>query len=412
LVPPVTISFFVLMKVVRIIARLNVGGPARHVVWLTDRLRKRGLETILIAGSVPAGEDDMGYFAAEHGVQPVYINELSRELSPQDIISLWKIYRLLTRSKPDIVHTHTAKAGTLGRIAAFLYKWGTLGTLIGRPRKIAVVHTFHGHVFHSYYSPTKTAVFRSIERGLARFATDRIVVISDQQFREINGEVGIGRDTQFSIIPLGLDLSALTGIGPADALRRELDIAPDAMLVLFVGRLTEIKDVPLLLDVFARCGDGLHLVIAGDGHLRGALETEAAGVPTVHFLGGIKDIAELYASADIVALSSRNEGTPLSLIEAMAAGKPVISTVVGGVIDLLGARLEDHGPFAVYERGLGVTTREPDDFLKGLIYLVKNERLRKSLGDAGRQFVRSNYSIDRLEDDILSLYRELAPADK
>ena len=109
----------------------------------------------------------MSYFAAEHGVDPVYIEELSRELSPKDLVSLWKIYREISRARPDIVHTHTAKAGTLGRLAAFLYKWGTPGALIGRPRNVMVVHTFHGHVFHSYYSPRKTALFASIERGLA-----------------------------------------------------------------------------------------------------------------------------------------------------------------------------------------------------------------------------------------------------
>ena len=131
----------------------------------------------------------------------------------------------------------------------------------------------------------------------------------------------------------------------------------------------------------------------------------------IHFLGGRQDIAELYAGADIVALSSLNEGTPLSLIEAMAAGRPVISTVVGGVIDLLGQKVEEHEGFGVYERGIGITGRDPADFLKGLIYLAKNERLRESLGAAGREFVRSNYSIERLEKDIVSLYRELVPAD-
>ncbi len=399
------------MKIVRIIARLNVGGPARHVVWLSDRLRGHGFETALIAGSVPDGEDDMGYFAAEHGVEPFYIEEMSRELSPKDIISLWKIYREICRQRPDIIHTHTAKAGTLGRIAAFAYKWGAPGTLIGRPRKVAVVHTFHGHVFHSYYSPKKTAIFKRIERSLARVATDRIIVISDQQLREINGDVGIGRPHQFRVIPLGLDLCKLIDAGRNDELRDELHLPAASTLVLFVGRLTEIKDVPLLLDAFSRADENLHLAIAGDGNLRDVLEKQAANLKNVHFLGGVKDMPKLYAGADIVALSSLNEGTPLSLIEAMAAGKAVISTIVGGVIDLLGQRVEEHAGFAVHERGIGISSREPDAFLKGLIYIAKNERLRASLGEAGREFVRANYSIDRLEKDIVSLYREMVPAD-
>ena len=398
------------MKIVRIIARLNVGGPARHVVWLSDRLRSRGFETVLIAGSVPPGEDDMSYFAAEHGVEPIYIEEMSRELSASDVTSLWKIYREIRRQRPDVVHTHTAKAGTLGRIAAFFYKWGTPGTLVGRPRKVAVVHTFHGHVFHSYYSPGKTALFKAIERSLARLATDRIVVISDQQFREINGDVRIGREEQFRVVALGLALDQLIDASPHDRLRDEIGIPKAALLVLFVGRLTEIKDVPLLIETFRLAGDDLHLAIAGEGHLRSMLDSNAAGMKNVHFLGGRKDIAELYAGCDIVALSSLNEGTPLSLIEAMAAGRPVISTIVGGVIDLIGKKVEDHEGFAVHERGIGIAGRVPADFLKGLIYLAKNEKLRKSLSEAGREFVRSNYSIDRLEKDIVSLYRELVPA--
>ena len=399
------------MKIVRIIARLNVGGPARHVVWLSDRLQRHGFETTLIAGRVPRGEDDMSYFAAEHGVEPLYIEEMSRELSAKDVVSLWRVYREIRRQRPDIVHTHTAKAGTLGRVAAFLYKWATPGTLVGRPRRVAVIHTFHGHVFHSYYSPKKTAVFRTIERSLARLATDRIIVISDQQLNEINLEVAIGRPHQFRVVPLGLDLTNLIDAHPHTELREQLNIPATATLVLFVGRLTEIKNIPLLLDVFSRAGETLHLAIAGERDLRKSLEAKAAGHGNVHFLGGRKHVAELYAGADIVTLSSLNEGTPLSLIEAMAAGRPVVSTVVGGVIDLLGRAVEDHQGFAVHERGVGVTSRDPDEFLKGLIYLAKNERLRESLGEAGREFVRLNYSIDRLEKDIVSLYRELVPAD-
>ena len=166
------------MKIVRIIARLNVGGPARHVVFLTEALQDEEFQSKLIAGSVPDGEEDMSFFAAEHGVEPHYIPEMSRELSPKDIVSVIKIFNQIRRERPDIIHTHTAKAGTLGRVAAFLYRWLTWRTLLGRPRKINVVHTFHGHVFHSYYGRAKTALFLGIEKLLARFATQRIVVIS------------------------------------------------------------------------------------------------------------------------------------------------------------------------------------------------------------------------------------------
>ena len=189
------------MKILRIIARLNVGGPARHVVWLTERLNDEEFESVLIAGTVPKGEESMTYVADQHGVHPVFIEEMSRELSPKDLISLFKVLREVRRLRPDIIHTHTAKAGTVGRSAAFLYKVLTLGR-----RRVRVVHTFHGHVFHSYYGKLKTRIFITIERLLAKFATDKIIVISPQQFHEIHEQVGIGRREQFEVVPLGIDL--------------------------------------------------------------------------------------------------------------------------------------------------------------------------------------------------------------
>src|SRR5947199_4439029 len=161
------------MKVVRIIARLNVGGPARHVVWLNAGLQREGIESLLIAGIVPPGEDDMGYFAEENGIEPLIIPQMSREISPKDALTIWKLYRLMVRERPDLVHTHTAKAGTVGRVAGLMYRWLTPATLIGRPRTCRFVHTYHGHVFHSYYGPVKTRLFLTIERLLAKLATDR-----------------------------------------------------------------------------------------------------------------------------------------------------------------------------------------------------------------------------------------------
>ena len=151
------------MKIVRVIARLNVGGPARHVVWLS-KLPTPNWETLLVAGTVPPGEDDMGYFATELGVTPVFVPEMSREVSANDALTVWKLYQLFRRERPDIVHTHTAKAGTVGRVAGFLYRWLTPKALIGRPRACRFVHTYHGHIFHSYYGPLKTRVFLLIEK--------------------------------------------------------------------------------------------------------------------------------------------------------------------------------------------------------------------------------------------------------
>src|SRR3982750_3811953 len=184
------------MKVIRIIARLNVGGPAKHVVWLTAGLQHFGFETLLVAGVVPPGEDDMSYFASAMGVEPLYLREMSREISWKDFVTVWKLYRLFVRERPDLVHTHTAKAGTVGRLAGLLYRWARPALLVGRPRRCRFVHTYHGHIFHSYYGRLKTKLFVTIERLLARLGTDRIIVISEQQRREIHEEFRVGKQQQ------------------------------------------------------------------------------------------------------------------------------------------------------------------------------------------------------------------------
>jgi glycosyltransferase involved in cell wall biosynthesis len=403
------------MKILRIIARLNVGGPARHVVWLTEALNDAEFESTLIAGTVPGGEEDMSYFAAEHNVTPVYIEEMSRELSLKDIVSLFKIYRAIKAETPHIIHTHTAKAGTVGRTAAFLYRWLTWKTLVGKPRNIRLVHTFHGHVFHSYYGKAKTRLFIAIEKILARIATDKIITITQQQFLEIHEQVGVGRREQFETIPLGIDLSAFANADKRNAFRDEIGVADDEILIGFVGRLTEIKNIPMLLKAaqlyFAKPdAPKTRFVIVGDGHLLKELESSAADLTLdrVIFAGNRDDANIIYAGLDIVALTSLNEGTPLSLIEAMAAGRVVISTAVGGVVDLLGAIQDKIDGFSVCERGIAVPSSAAEQFTNGLIYLAKNEKLRVSLGESGRAFVTTNYAKERLVEDIKVLYRHLA----
>ena len=406
------------MKIVRIIARLNVGGPARHVVWLTKALQNDEFQTVLLTGTVPEGEEDMSYFAAKNGVAPVYIPEMSRELSPKDVISLWKIYLQIRREKPDIVHTHTAKAGTIGRAAGFLYRWLTWTTFIGKPRPVKLVHTYHGHVFHSYYGRAKTKIFLFIEKFLARLATEKIIVISRQQFEEIHEKFGVGRDGQFEIVPLGIDLEPFENSSERrNILRDEIGAKPDEILVGFVGRLTEIKNVPLLLKVAKlykekRKADfpNLRFVIIGDGHLRKDLEKEAEMLDlkdTVEFLGNREDAEVFYAGLDIVALVSLNEGTPLSLIEAMANEKAVVSTSVGGVIDLLGEIQSENDGFTVCERGIRTASGDAEGFYKGLIRLAEDDALRAKTSNAGKRFVRENYSKERLIKDIRTLYTEL-----
>lgn len=406
------------MKILRIIGRLNVGGPARHVVWLTRELQDHEFQTTLIAGQVPPGEEDMSYFALDNNVIPIYVEEMSRELSLKDLVSIFKIYRHIRRESPDIIHTHTAKAGTVGRIAGLLYRWFTWRTLIGRRRRLQMVHTFHGHVFHSYYGKMKTRLFLGIEKVLARTATDKIIVISDQQLREINREFRVGRRNQFSVVPLGIDLDALDDQDPdREAVRNEIGAAEDDVVVGFIGRLTEIKDLDHLLNIAAMYNTmtdelalALKFVIIGDGHLRKTLELKAEqlGIKNIlTFLGNRTDTARLYKGLDIVALTSLNEGTPLSLIEAMVCERAVISTLVGGVVDLLGEIRESLDGFQIRERGIGVGSRSVKSYLDGLMLLAKDKELRSRLGVAGRHFVEKKYSKERLVEDVKQLYRGL-----
>lgn len=406
------------MRILRIIARLNVGGPARHVVLQTHNLQDDNFQSWLIAGSVPEGEEGMSYLADESGVNPIYVPEMSRELSLKDVTSLFKIYREMKRIKPDILHTHTAKAGAVGRLAGLMYRWLTFSSLMGRPRPLKVVHTFHGHVFHSYYGRLKTKAFVMIERILARIATDRIVVISEQQLREINDTYGIGRREQFTIIPLGIDLKPFE---EPSAGRREFRSAVGAcdedFVIGFVGRLTEIKNVPLLLNAAKRLGaeevngrSKLRFLIIGDGNLRATLEEQAEDIglrDRVSFLGNRTDTANIYPSLDAVALTSLNEGTPLSLIEAMASGKAIISTSVGGVVDLLGEKKVQSDEFEICERGIGIRSNSVEGFVNGLTHLVENVELRRSIEANAREFAFANFSKDRLVGDTKRLYLQL-----
>jgi glycosyltransferase involved in cell wall biosynthesis len=411
------------MKIVRVIARLNVGGPAKHVVWLTAGLQTPECETLLVAGTVPPGEDDMGYFADEMGVRPFYLRDMSREISLKDIRTVWKLYRLFLKERPDIVHTHTAKAGTVGRLAGMLYRWSKPAALLGRPRSCRFVHTYHGHIFHSYYGKFKTRLFVTIERVLARLGTDRIVVISEQQRREILDQFRVGRAGQFVVVPLGLDTKVFAnGQERRRLFRDELGAKESDILVGIVGRLTEIKNHELFLRAAALYKERHHsarpvrFVVIGDGHLRRALEdrAEALGLTEdVSFVGTRKNPEFFYPALDVVALTSRNEGTPLTLIEAMLNQRAVIATAVGGVVDLLGntaAPAASDTGYTICERGISVSPNDAAGLAEGLEQLIRNEELRTRLGHAAERFVTQNYAKERLLKDISELYRLLLSA--
>ena len=410
------------MKIVRVIARLNVGGPAKHVVWLTSGLRGTDCESLLVAGTVPDGEEDMSYFAAEHSVEPFLIAAMSREVSLKDALTIWKLYRLFCRERPDIVHTHTAKAGTVGRVAGLIYQWFTPSTLLGRPRRCLFVHTYHGHIFHSYYGPLKTRLFLLVEKTLARLITNRIIVVSEQQRAEIHERFGVGQPNQFVVIPLGLDLG---GFGEwqnrRQTFREELGITDDDLLVGIVGRLTQIKNHELFLRAVASLkqrlasktfGSRIRFVVIGDGNLRNKLETQAQSlglVEDVIFAGNRRDPENFYAALDIVSLTSFNEGTPLTLIEAMANARPVVATAVGGVVDLLGEVVDKDqvNRYSVCQRGISVPSDDADAFAAGLHRLIEDTNLRKDLGERGLAYVTGNHSKERLLNDMRAHYDEL-----
>ncbi|MBI1737076.1 MAG: glycosyltransferase [Candidatus Rokubacteria bacterium] len=405
------------LRVLRLIDRLNVGGPAKHVVWLTAGLDPRRFETTLVAGRVAAGETDMGYFARGESVTPHVMPELSRELGLRDVVVAFKIVRLLFRLAPDVVHTHKAKAGAVGRLGVLFYRWLTPSALWLRPRQCRVVHTYHGHVFHGYYGPFKTALFVAIERCLGRWATDAVLVLSAQQRREIADRYRIAQPAKFRIVPLGLDLEALGG---QPGLRTALRLPSDTVVVGVVGRLTEVKNHALLLRAVACLIDDqpsmrrrIHVVVVGDGHLRASLESLARtlGVrDTVTFLGFREDAGALYSDMDVVALSSINEGTPLTLIEGMACGRPVTATEVGGVVDLMG-RVREGGDVAgvrVWEHGVTAPSQDAAAFAAALARMVQDPGLRRDMGDRARAFVWRTFSKERLIASIEALYVDLA----
>jgi glycosyltransferase involved in cell wall biosynthesis len=345
---------------------------------------------------------------------------MSREISLKDGLTIWKLYRIFTREQPDIICTHTAKAGTVGRSAGFLYRWLTPAVFIGRPRRCRFVHTYHGHIFHGYYGGLKSRLFLLIEKLLARLVTDRIIVISNQQRQEIHETFGVGRAEQFVVIPLGFDLGPFAEPeNRRQPFRDQIGVQPDEILVGIVGRLTEIKNHELFLRAISTYKDSastsnsrVRFVVVGDGSLRTILEHRANQLglaEDVIFAGSRKDPENFYAGLDIVALTSKNEGTPLTLLEAMANRLPVISTAVGGVVDLLGEVDSEAAGYQIRRRGISVKPNDASGFAAGLKLLVENSILREELGSRGFEFVTKNYARERMLADVRELYEELTP---
>jgi len=304
-----------------------------------------------------------------------------------DIRALAAVRRLLTRTKPWLVHTHMAKAGTMGRLAA--------STM--RPRPLTV-HTFHGHVLEGYFKKPVERAFLEAERRLAA-RTDRLIAVSPEVRDELL-DLGIGRPSQIEVVPLGLDLDRFLAVdGPDGRLRRHLRLSPNVPLVGVVGRLVPIKDVSTTIRAVQRL-DGVHLAVVGDGELRSTLEAEAAelGVANrVHFTGWWDDVAAVMSDIDVAALSSRNEGTPVALIEALAAGRAVVGTDVGGVRFVV----EDD------KSGYLVPPKSSVALAERLSVLLADTALRTRMGTYGRAAVRERFSAQRLVGDMRSVYMDL-----
>jgi glycosyltransferase involved in cell wall biosynthesis len=384
------------------ITRLNIGGPSIQAVELSSRLAARGFETLLVHGTLGPGEGDMRYLVEASASPPrtVQLPALRRELDAvHDARAIWQVYRLLCDVKPAIVHTHMAKAGGVGRLAAAAYN-----RTAGRRAPARLVHTYHGHVLEGYFSPAKTRMFIAAERRLAGI-TDRIVAISPRIREELISEYRIGRVDQYRVVPLGFDLQPLAAIddGARGRARTALRIAADQTVVTTAGRLTPIKDQALFLDVarrVIRVHPNVLFLVAGDGELRGALEAHAAALglaDRVRFLGWQRDLATLYGASDIFLLTSRNEGTPVALIESLAAGCAGVSTDVGGVRDVM--------PSA--DIGLTAPAGDADQLAVLVGGLVRDPQRRRLLGAAGRAYVAARYGIDRLVADVDALYRDL-----
>ncbi len=402
------------IKILQVIARLNIGGPAKYAISLSDHFSHDPYQTLLVCGNVSAREGDMGYFAEEKGISPCFLPGLGREISPfKDIGSLQALRQIIKAYNPQIIHTHTAKAGTLGRLAGM-----SLNLFRARENRIRLVHTFHGHVFHSYFGFLKTRFFICIERFLARF-TDKIIVISPLQRYDICSRFKISEPDRVATIPLGFDFSHLEDLENKSAeFRNRLfpGDPPNAFWVGIVGRLTAVKNHRMFLDTARILKDRIkdrpiRFFVVGDGELMDELVAYSKGAglqDSVVFTGWQRDTRPIYGAMDAFVLTSFNEGTPVTLIEAMAAGKPVAATEVGGVPDLLESVEPFNGDgFSLGRHGILVPAEKSDALAKALVFLMENREIRNRLIKEARRFALTRFGKERAEKDMESLYHDL-----
>ncbi len=386
-----------MLKVLRLINRFNLGGPTHNAAYLSRYLSPK-YETLLIGGAKSDSEDSSEFILENLGLKAQVIPEMKREINWADDRSAYKkVKQLIKEFKPDIVHTHAAKAGAIGRLAA--HNLGVKG----------IVHTFHGHVFHSYFGPVQTQVFRQIEKYLAS-KSSAIVAISDRQKEELTQIYRIASQGKTHVIPLGFDLLKFTTDQKKkrEFFRKEWFIKDDEMVVSIVGRLVPIKNHELFLRsiaaVLKNSKAKIRALIVGDGESRIHLEklckelkleiTSDKNVSApITFTSWIQDVDYVYAGSDIITLTSLNEGTPVSLIEAQAAGKPIVSTKVGGIENIV-----EEGKSALL-----CNSNDLDSFTKNLSTLIENDQKRQQFGNNGAHVLKS-FHYSRLAADMETLY--------
>ncbi len=389
-------------RVLRIINRLNLGGPTFNAAYLSKYMAPE-FETLLVSGMKDDAEESSEFIVKNLDLHPVYIPEMYRELHPlRDTKSYYKLRKLIAEFKPDIVHTHAAKAGAVGRLAA------------AHSGVKAIVHTFHGHVFHSYFSPAKTRVFLEIERYLAK-RTTKIITLSEIQQQELTEKYKIAPLGKFEIIPLGFDLKKFeeNQLEKRNKFRTEYNLDDDEIAIGIVGRLVPIKNHELFLKalklVSERTTKKVRAFIIGDGEERVKIEQLAKSLGLsfdnenlkekniLTFTSWIKEIDVSNAGMDIIALTSNNEGTPVSLIEAQASGKPIVSTNVGGIENIV---LEN-------ETALLSSVGNEKAFAENLLRLIENDEMRFNFSKKGSDYVRNKFSYQRLCADMEKLYYSL-----
>ena len=387
------------VRVLRVITRLNVGGPSIQATRLASSLDALGFETLLVHGRLGAGEGDMSYLLPDRGSRTRYLAHLQRPIAPwSDVRAILSLYRAMKEFKPHILHTHMAKAGLLARVAAAWFN------LTHPSSRVRIVHTYHGHVLEGYFSGPMTRLFITLERMLAT-VTDQLIAVSTRVREDLLVRYRIGTPSRFSVVALGLDLDAFAAIGEqqrAEA-RAALGLPPHALVITTVGRLTAIKNHALFLEMarlIAEARPDAVFLIAGGGELQSDLESAARAhglVDRVRFLGWRRDLATIYGATDVFVITSKNEGTPVALIEAMAAGVPGVATDVGGVRDVIA------------DESMGRVV-PPDDaraLADAVMGLVDDARALKDISAAARKAALARFNFARLTGDIAALYRRV-----